>query len=82
MSDCPLCKAERLTEWKYSDDVCWVARCKTHGDKWMVVLRRHAREPTPEEMEHVKRVMDSVLPGRRWRYGGRSIRDHFHAHEI
>lgn len=26
--DCELCAAERITEWFYEDDECWIAECE------------------------------------------------------
>jgi len=78
--NCERCKGEKVTEWKYEDDVCWVARCKSHPDKWMIVLRRHTAFPTQEEMIHLKEVALKLFPDKRFR-GPRSVRDHFHWHE-
>lgn len=77
---CPLCRAEKLTEWKYEDARCWVTRCSTHLDKWMCVLRRHTSTPTKEEYEHMVGVMLRLFPGIELR-GPASLLGHFHLHE-
>jgi len=78
---CPLCEAKKLTRWLYEDDMCWVAYCSSHPDKVLIVLRRHARMPTPEEAEHIQQIAEKLFPGKQWRYP-HSILDHFHLHEI
>jgi len=78
---CPLCKAEKLTEWLYEDDVCWVAYCINHPSKLIVVLKKHSAQPNHEEAEHIAAVMKKLFPNKRWR-GPRSVVEHFHFHEV
>lgn len=77
---CPLCKAEKLTEWVYEDEICWVAYCQTHRDKLIIVLKRHTSFPTQEELQHIKKV-SLKWPEKHWR-DPQSIRDHYHLHEL
>jgi hypothetical protein len=77
---CQLCIREKLTEWKYEDGTVLVARCASHPDKWLIILKRHTPLPTPDEAEHMRQVADKLFPGKQWRYP-QSIRDHFHLHE-
>jgi len=76
---CELCKAEKLTEWKHEDEVCYVCRCKSHPQQWIIVLKRHARLPSPEEAEHVQQLASKLFPQKAWRYP-MSILDHWHLH--
>ena len=80
MTKCPLCEAKRITPRLYSDSVCFVCRCSTHQDQWMVVLKRHAPVPTPEEARHIDAVVNYLLPGKRYRGYMTSIKDHWHQH--
>lgn len=81
---CELCRAERLTEWFYEDDECWIAECE-QCDVPMVVWKRHDPNP-PEEIRVVllARLSDVVI-----RFYGyehwvderlRTIPTHWHAH--
>jgi len=78
---CPLCKAEPLTERKYEDAICYVCRCLSHPDKWLIILKRHTPLPTPDEAEHIREVADRLFQGKQWRYPA-SLKDHFHLHEV
>jgi hypothetical protein len=79
---CPLCEAKKITEWKHEDNVCWIARCSSHRDKWIIVLKRHAPFPTPEEHEHMMQLAEKLFPaGTQWR-GPNSIKDHWHFHSV
>jgi len=80
-SECPLCKAEKITKWLCEDEVCWVAYCKSHPDKVIIVLKRHTPQPTPEEAEHIQQVAEKFFPNKKWRYP-KSLPQHFHLHEI
>jgi len=80
---CPLC---RVADWVYQDDVCWIAYCKSHPDKLIVVLKRHSRFPSPREMEHIIGLVKRLYPHKRWKFSNdlskpAKIRDHFHMHE-
>jgi hypothetical protein len=46
VNECELCAAERVTEWFYEDELCWVAECEACYVP-MVVWKRH--DPTPPE---------------------------------
>jgi len=78
---CPLCRKEEWTEWKYYDQLVWVARCATHREKWLIVLNRHTAQPEEYELKHMREVAEMLFPGKKWRYP-RSILDHFHLHEV
>ena len=41
---CELCAADRVTEWFYEDDECWIAECEACYVP-MVVWKRH--DPNP-----------------------------------
>jgi len=81
MAECPLCQAEKLTEWKHEDDIVWVARCKSHPDKWMIVLKAHKEKPSFDEVLHVMNIQRKLFPTKEFR-GPQSILDHYHLHEI
>ncbi len=82
--DCLLCSAERLTEWHYEDEACWVTDCVVCMTP-MIVWRTHGLpNPATETalLVHLERVA-------RDRYGAdgfyvdgerRRIPDHWHAH--
>jgi hypothetical protein len=82
---CDLCEAARITPWHHEDDVCWVADCEI-CDVPMVVWKRHGREPSPEEREHMLGRLHEVASARfgadGYQIDGvmRQIPDHFHAH--
>ena len=75
--NCELCQRERLTEWYYSDDVCWMAECALCGVP-MIVFNGHQR-PTISEIEHMKQVSETHFPDYGWR-NERLIPDHWHKH--
>jgi len=81
LGECPLCKREKLTKWYYEDEIVWVADCKSHPDKKLIVLKRHTSTPTKQELEHMKKIASELFPNKEWR-GPRSIPEHFHLHEI
>jgi len=64
---CPLCRREELTKLLYEDPICWVTYCASHPDKILVVLNRHTKDPSEEEISHLWRVIESKFPGRKWR---------------
>lgn len=80
-SRCKLCQAERLTSRLYEDERVWIARCKSHPDKWLVVLKRHGGKPTEEERAYMLETAGKLLTRRYWREP-RTILDHFHLHEV
>ena len=77
---CELCKAEKITEWLYEDEVCWIAKCKTCNG-WMIVLRHHG-EPTEGELQHLQKVSKRFFPDKKWRGFRRVIKDHWHEHFV
>lgn len=80
---CDLCEAARLTRWYSEDDVCWVADCEI-CDVPMVVLRRHAIDPSPDEVAHMTVALARAASEHfaTWTVDGhrRNIPDHWHAH--
>jgi hypothetical protein len=81
---CLLCQAERLTEWLFEDDECWVAECMVCSTP-MVVWRPHAL-PGPELERSLLGRLEEAAAGR-YGAGGywidrerRRIPDHWHAH--
>jgi hypothetical protein len=83
-SMCELCRAERITEWFYEDEVCWIAECEQCSVP-MVVWRQHDVTPDADTLGHLHRALAEVVLTH---YGGehyvddrmRSIPDHYHAH--
>ncbi|MEX1046280.1 MAG: hypothetical protein WD050_02580 [Actinomycetota bacterium] len=81
---CPLCVAERVTEWHLEDEECWVADCLVCATP-MVVWKTHGiPEPVVET-----RLLDRLDEIASARYGAgkfwvdperRRIPDHWHAH--
>jgi len=82
IAKCPLCEAKKITPWLYSDSVCFICRCSVHQDQWMVVLRRHALEPTKEELRHIDAVVNHLLPEKRYRGSMTDYPQHWHQHII
>ena len=81
--DCLLCRAERLTEWHFEDEECWVTDCMVCRTP-MIVWRPHGL-PNPELenrlLEHLERVAAERYPDGFWiDPERRRIPDHWHAH--
>ncbi len=81
---CELCAADRMTEWWFEDEVCWVAECESCGVP-MVVWKRHDPEPPAELREEMlgrlRAVADRHGPSNYWIDERlRTIPDHYHAH--
>ena len=84
--DCPLCEAERVTEWFHDDDVCWIAECEQCHVP-MVVWRDH--DPTPPDDVRALLIdrLDAIV-GQHYDFAAghyvddnmRTIPDHYHAH--
>ena len=72
---CPLCEMRKRTEW-----LLVVCRCATHKDKWMLVYGRHVADPGQGVEEQMRRIAETLFPGRAFR-GPASILDHWHLHE-
>ncbi len=82
-ADCPLCQAERVTEWHFEDEECWVADCLICATP-MVVWRPHGLpEPAIEHrlLDVLATVAVSRYPNGHWiDPNRRRIPDHWHAH--
>jgi hypothetical protein len=82
--DCLLCSAERITEWHYEDDACWVADCIVCRTP-MIVRRTHGL-PDPSEETDLLDVLERIASTRYGEDGywvdpeRRRIPDHWHAH--
>ena len=81
---CPLCVAERVTEWYFEDEECWVADCMVCSTP-MIVWRPHGL-PAPDVEDRLLgrlRIAAGARFGER-RYWidpvRRRIPDHWHAH--
>jgi len=79
--ECPLCKRERKTVWLYEDEICWVARCSTHRDKWLIVLKAHKVTPSIDEAIHLTQVKEKLFGTEKKFRKANSILTHFHIHE-
>jgi len=78
---CPLCERKKITEWAYEDNIIWVARCATHRDQWMWVLKRHTALPIEEEVEYARQKCRELFGDVRFR-GPATIKDHYHEHIV
>jgi hypothetical protein len=81
--DCLLCRAERVTDWHFEDDECWVTDCLVCRTP-MIVWRPHGL-PDPElETRLLARLEGFAME--RYPQGfwidpeRRRIPDHWHAH--
>jgi hypothetical protein len=82
--DCPLCRAERYTEWFFEDDVCWIAECESCSVP-MVVWKCHDPNPSEEVRVVLAERLGVVARGS---FGDdwwiddvlRTIPSHYHAH--
>lgn len=84
--DCLLCAAERITEWFYEDEVCWIAECEQCYVP-MVVWKIHSPAPPPEVhtvlTSHLAVIVDQYYDFAAGHYiddNMRSIPSHYHAH--
>ena len=81
---CLLCEADRVTEWHFSDAVCWVADCLVCRTP-MVVWRTHGLPGDDLERTLLGRL-EAVAAARYGEEGywidgqRRRIPDHWHAH--
>jgi hypothetical protein len=81
---CELCRAERITEWFYEDEICRIAECEQCSVP-MVVWRVHDVSPAASTLEHLHRMLAVVVAGH-YDFDHyvddhmRSIPDHYHAH--
>lgn len=76
-SSCELCELVG----DYEDNICKLANCRSCGIP-MVVLQRHDTAATSEELEHIKKVVARLFPGKGLRGYMRSIPQHWHDHLI
>jgi hypothetical protein len=80
---CLLCSAERVTDWHFEDETCWVADCLVCLTP-MIVWRTHGLPEAGTEQELLARLAE--VAGRRYPEGywidaeRRRIPDHWHAH--
>ena len=62
--DCLLCQADRVTEWHFEDDECWMTDCMVCMTP-MIVLRSHGL-PDPEDearlLERLERFASERYP--------------------
>ncbi len=66
--DCLLCRAERVTDWHFEDEECWVTDCMVCRTP-MIVWRPHGL-PDPELehrlLEHLERIAAERYPDGFW----------------
>jgi hypothetical protein len=81
---CLLCTAEKVTEWHFADDTCWVADCLVCRTP-MIVWRTHGLPERELERDLLARL--EAVAASRYGDGGywidlerRRIPDHWHAH--
>jgi hypothetical protein len=81
--DCLLCRAERLTEWHFEDEECWITDCLVCMTP-MIVLRAHAlleREDEERLLARLEMIAAERYPDGYWiDPERRRIPDHWHAH--
>lgn len=81
---CLLCQAEKVTQWFYEDDECWIAECD-QCDTPMVVWRHHGM-PDDATAERLRNRLGEIAikvygEGGYWFDGiMRNIPNHFHCH--
>lgn len=81
---CELCAAERITDWFFEDELCWIAECE---QCWvpMVVWKQHDPAPPPAVYAELIARLAAVVEEH---YGFefyvddnmRTIPSHYHAH--
>ena len=81
--ECPLCRAEHITEWYVDDDLCWITDCMVCMTP-MVVWRSHGL-PGPELERELLARLEPIAAARYpdgYTIDGerRRIPDHWHAH--
>lgn len=79
--ECPLCKAEALTNRYYENRVFWIADCATCKVP-MAVLREHRSKPQQWELDEMLKVCRSMFNMDKCEvdYTMRQISGHFHFH--
>lgn len=81
---CELCDKNKLTKWWYSDDLIWIANCKTCSVP-LGVIHRHAKEPTKQEKLRIELKLHQLAAFLGWKNyktdsSMRKIKDHYHTH--
>lgn len=82
---CPLCAAERLTEWFHEDDDCWIADCTICATP-MVVWKVHDPRPPDDVRARLHDRLAEVVASAFVEFEHyvddrmRQIPDHYHAH--
>jgi hypothetical protein len=84
VTECLLCRAERVSAWHFEDDECWVADCLVCATP-MVVWRTHGLPDPHDEarlLSHLERIaVERYGDGGYWiDPERRRIPDHWHAH--
>jgi len=84
MDRCLLCRAERVTDWLFEDDDCWIADCLICRTP-MAVWRTHGLpDPALEArmLAHLERIAATRYGDDGFYVDGerRQIPDHWHAH--
>ena len=80
---CELCQNEHKSFRFHNDDICWSAINPSSGVP-MVVLKKHRAVPTPEDQQHMVRVLEHVMsahghiPGSYTISDPNTIPDHYH----
>jgi hypothetical protein len=82
-TNCLLCRAERITQWHFEDDECWLTDCMVCMTP-MIVLRSHGLPDPKDEarlLERLGRFASERYPGGYWiDPERRRIPDQWHAH--
>jgi len=80
---CPLCRAERITQWYFESDLCWIADCEICSTP-MVVWRAHGMPAEAEKdamLVELRTVAAREYPQGFWLDPEmRRIPNHFHCH--
>lgn len=81
---CELCRAQKITEWYFEDETCWIADCEI-CETPIVVWQWHGAAPPQAEQDYMLEQLSKIATerfGERFLIDGqmRQIPDHFHAH--
>jgi len=79
--ECPLCKAEKITEWFYDSSLFWIANCATCQVP-MVVLKEHRADVERWIIDEMIQVSKSIFDIDKFDidFEMRQIKGHFHFH--
>jgi len=84
MNECELCRKEHRTEWypitEEEAKICWIAKCRTHRDTWMIVANKHG-PLAEEEDKKIREIAQKYFSGCKLR-PPQSILDHAHYHVL